>query len=139
MEIPKHFLFETLRTLDLPAADFAIFGSGPMWARSIRESTDLDIVARGKAWEWATKNGVKEIKQNSGLECRHFAGKSIEIYGDWFPGEWSVDELIDTADIVDGIRFVNLASVIEWKKRMGREKDLNDLILIEEYQKKYPE
>ncbi len=67
------------------------------------------------------------------------AGNSIEIYGDWFPGEWSVDELIDTADIVDGIRFVNLASVIEWKKRMGREKDLNDLILIEEYQKKYPE
>ena len=135
MNIPRHSLFETLKDLALPMDDCAIFGSGPMWLRGIRESTDLDIIARGKAWEWAKLNGTVEIKEGSGLECAHFSGKSIEIYHDWYPGEWDIDELIDTADVVDGIRFVKLNSVIEWKKRMGREKDAWDLVLIDAYLK----
>lgn len=135
MNIPHHPLFEALKDLALPMDDYAIFGSGPMWLRGIRESTDLDIIARGKAWEWAKQSGTVEIKESSGLECVHFSGKSIEIYSDWYPGEWDINALIDTADVVDGIRFVQLDSVIEWKKRMGREKDARDLVLIDAYLK----
>lgn len=134
MQVPNHPLFESLKELSLPAEDFAIFGSGPMWVRDIRTSSDLDIIARGRAWEWVQKHGVKTIKEGSLLECWHFSGQSIEVYNGWYPGEWDIDELIDTADVVDGIRFVALTSVIEWKKRMGREKDKNDLKLIEQYQ-----
>lgn len=139
MQIPKHPLFETLRGLALPADDFAVFGSGPMWVRGIRESKDLDLVARGKAWEWAREHGEKKINPVSGLECRYFAEGSIEIYAGWYPGDWNIDALIDTADVIDGIRFVQLGSVIEWKERMGREKDQKDLVLLEEYRLQYPE
>lgn len=48
---------------------------------------------------------------------------------------FNVKEVVENADIIDGIRFVNLETTIKWKRRMGREKDLEDIRLIEEYLK----
>ncbi|MFZ2187855.1 MAG: hypothetical protein WAV46_04510 [Candidatus Moraniibacteriota bacterium] len=133
VQLPDHRLFQELKKLSFPAGEYAIFGSGPMWVRGIRESHDLDIIARGEAWEWAKANGQVTIKENSELECAQFADGNIEVYQDWYPGKWDVDTLIESADMIEGIPFVRLASVIDWKKIMGREKDGEDLILIEEY------
>jgi hypothetical protein len=41
--------------------------------------------------------------------------------------------LVDTADIIEDIRFVKLEHVLNWKRMMGREKDLKDIGLIETY------
>lgn len=136
MNLPKHQLFDELKKLRLPEGEWAVFGSGPMWVRGIRESSDIDIIARGAAWEWAKTNGETGIKEGSGLEYAHFAGDGIEVYRDWYPGEWNIDVLIDDAEVVDGVPFVRLESVIKWKKIMGREKDAKDLVLIEEYLKR---
>ena len=103
-----------------------------MWMRGIRESNDLDVICRGSAWEQAQTHGKVQIKEN-GLECVRFAEGNIEIYRDWDPGKWNIDELIDTAEIVDGIPFARLDFVIDWKKKMGREKDQKDLALIKKY------
>lgn len=137
MNVPKHPLFEELRKLSLASGEYAVFGSGPMWVRGIRESNDIDVIARGKAWEWAKENGNVIIKENSRLECAQFANGDIEIYHDWYPGQWNINELIETAEIIENIPFVRLESVIEWKKKMGREKDEKDLILIQEYLSKH--
>ncbi len=139
MKIPDHPLFETLKKLDFPVGQYAIFGSGPMWARGIRESDDLDIIVRGEAWEQAKANGVVGVKEYSGLQYAYFADGKIEVYDGWYPGEWNVDELIETAEMIDGIPFVRLESVVEWKKIMGREKDKNDLSSIQEYLSKNQE
>lgn len=133
MNLPNHPLFEELKKIGLPDGDYAIFGSGPLWVRGIRESNDLDIIARGSAWEWAKGNGNFGMKEECHLECVHFADGNIEIYRDWAPGEWDIDRLIDTAEIIEGIPFVRLEHVIEWKKQKSREKDMRDLILIEGY------
>lgn len=138
MKIPEHPLFEALRKLDFPVGQYAIFGSGPMWVRGIRESDDLDIIARGGAWEQAKAGGIVGVKEYSGLQYVHFADEKIEAYNDWYPGKWDIDKLIDTAEIIDGIPFVRLESVVEWKKIMGREKDGKDLVLIQEYLLKNP-
>ncbi len=133
MNLPNHALFEELKKLDFQKGDYAIFGSGPLWVRGIRESNDIDIVTRGKTWEWALKNGIIDTKEDSGLKRARFADGSIEVYNDWYPDKWDIDMLIDTAELVDGIPFVQLELVIEWKKIMGREKDVKDLALIQEY------
>jgi len=133
MHLPNHSLFEELKKIGLPEGDYAIFGSGPLWVRGMRESNDLDIIARGSAWEHAKANGMVDVKEECNLERARFADGRIEIYHDWCPGEWNIDELIDTAERVDGIPFVKLEYVIDWKKQKGREKDMKDLILIEEY------
>lgn len=133
LTLPKHQLFDELKRLSLPMGEYAIFGSGPLWVRGIRDSSDIDIITRGETWGWAKANGQVVSKETSGLECAQFADGAIEIYRDWYPGIWNIDTLIETAEIIEGIPFVRLESVMEWKKKMGREKDIEDLALINEY------
>ncbi len=131
--IPEHGLFQELKRLNLPEGEYVVFGSGPLWVRGIRESSDIDILACGSAWQWAKENGKVGIKEYSGLEYASFADGNIEIYNRWYPGEWDADSLIKHAEIIDGIPFVPLAQVMNWKKVMGREKDEKDLVLIKTY------
>lgn len=133
MHIPHHSLFESLRKLAFQKGEYAVFGSGPMWVRGIRESNDIDIIVRETVWEWARANGKPGLKEEIGLEYVSFADGDIEVYHDWHPGKWDIDTLIDTAEIIDGIPFVRLDSVIDWKEQKGREKDQKDLALIQKY------
>ena len=56
-----HRFFRELRSLRLPADDFVICGSGPLFARGwIDDPGDLDIVARGAAWEIVAGLGTVE-------------------------------------------------------------------------------
>lgn len=57
----------------------------------------------------------------------------IEIYGGWSPGEWDIDELIETAEIVRETRYVTLENVFRWKKLANRPKDLTDIKNLERY------
>ena len=54
-------LFDSVKSLNLPVSDFAIFGSGPLIVRGIiPASNDLDIICRGQAWERVKAIGVLE-------------------------------------------------------------------------------
>jgi hypothetical protein len=45
-------LLVKLREFDLPEGDYAVFGSTPLVACGLlREVHDLDVVARGAAWD----------------------------------------------------------------------------------------
>ena len=57
----------------------------------------------------------------------------IELWKDWKPGQWDIQELIDKAEIIDGLPFVKLEYVVEWKRQNGREKDLKDIKTAEEF------
>jgi hypothetical protein len=117
---------EELKKLNLPTDQFAIFGSGPLAIRKLRESYDLDIVVKSELWEELIKK-YKPKKDNL------IKIGSIEIYKDWLPWFSNVNKLIDDADVIDGLRFVKLKYVLKWKKVMNREKDRKDIKLIEEY------
>jgi|GEM_PF-1887196 len=68
----------------------------------------------------------------SGTRRLLLAGGDIEIFDRWFPGAgWNIDDLIDGADVVSGIRFVALQEVLAWKRAMKREKDSEHIRLIE--------
>ena len=135
-ELTQNPLFGQLAKLELPTADFAVFGSGPMYAYALREQIhDLDLIARGSAWKKAAilQAPVKPAS-GDGNVIRLF-DDAIEIFDSWAPGEWDVNEVIDTAEVLQEIKFVTLANVLKWKKLMGREKDLTDIQKIEEYLK----
>ena len=57
----------------------------------------------------------------------------MEFFNGWAWGNWTADELIDSADIIDEIRFVSLQYVLKWKQLMDRKKDLQDIELITAY------
>ncbi|HYN97195.1 MAG TPA: hypothetical protein VES42_25430 [Pilimelia sp.] len=122
-----------LLSLGLPTEDYAVFGSGPLLAHGLRSDVrDLDVLARGRAWERALRYGTPRIPPSgNGRMVVLFDGR-IEIFDEWVSADWNVDELIDSADIVDGIRFIPLATVLRWKKSVSRAKDRQDVTAIEQ-------
>ncbi|MFW6014164.1 MAG: hypothetical protein ACOCQG_03225 [Candidatus Nanoarchaeia archaeon] len=112
--------------MNLPRDKFAVFGSGPLAMRSIRDVNDLDVIVKEDLWKELEKKYKK--KKNNVLTSR-----SIEIARRWTSGFYEVDSLIDDADVFEGIKFVKLGYVIEWKKKKARKKDKEDIKLIEDY------
>jgi hypothetical protein len=127
----EHPFFGLLGSLHLPSEDFAIAGSGPLFARGwIAEIGDLDVIARGQAWRRICQLGeVEEALLASVHRVLLFDGK-IEILDGWFPATWDINTLIDKADLMSGLRFIKLEVVAETKKLLRRPQDIHHLEMI---------
>jgi len=106
-----------LKSYELPKKDFAVFGSGPMYVAGLREQiNDVDVICRGEAWEKS-----KDLEKHD----------QIDFFNSWMPGKWNVDDLIDQAEEIDGMKFVQLKEVLKWKKIASRDKDKEDIEILE--------
>lgn len=119
---------EQIKNLSFPENQFAVFGSGPLAIRSLRKSNDIDIIVKVELWSEVSKKYKVSNTDKAMIRIN-----DIEIFKSWNLINVSVDELIDSADVIEGIRFVKLKYVLDWKKNLGRPKDLEDIKLIEEY------
>ncbi len=129
-------LTEILKSLNLPKGEYAIFGSGPLAVRKIRDSSDLDVILTEALFEKLKKK--KEFiysTEKDGYKVERLLLDNIEFFKSWAPGNWDTNELVKNAEEIDGLCFVKLSEVIKWKKLLGREKDKKDLKLIDEYLK----
>lgn len=125
-----HPLLTRLVELDLDPSSHALFGSGPLLVRGwIDDVGDLDVIARGKAWQQAMAVGRLEHVADSGVDIV-MIGESITVGTQWGIGDFSVDELIDTAETIGVIRCVLLEHVIAYKEIARRPKDLEHLAVI---------
>ncbi len=116
-------LFDLVRSLGLPDGDYAIFGSGPLIVRGIIEATnDLDIITRPAAWELVTQLGEVSTFDDGNARVDLFDGR-ITFGTTWKYGEFDLDELIDTAEVIDGLPFVRMEHVVAYKEAAGRPKD----------------
>lgn len=130
----SHPFFKKLLSLNLPREDFAIAGSGPMYARNLIDKLgDVDVIARGKAWETAVEHGRPVPAPYSTVEVVKLFDESVEILDGWFPEIWSVDDLFDNAELIDGIQFVSLEVVRRTKEKMRRPKDVEHIAIIDKY------
>lgn len=123
-------LLKELDALDLPKDQYVITSSGPLAVRGIREAHDIDLVVTPKLWEaLKQKHPVKEM----GL-CDSIQIGNIDILGN-FRSErlFTSEDQINQADVIDGHRYVNLETIIAFKKQLGRDKDKRDLELIKDY------
>ncbi len=129
----KTKIISILQKIGLDKDQFAVFGSGPMCVRGWRDFHDLDLLVKEGVFEQLRKDNEVAVA-GSGDECikKIVDGVEIEFFYGWHPGEWDAKMLIERADIIDGYRFVRLEDVVKWKKIKGREKDWNDIKIIEE-------
>lgn len=69
---PGGELFGKIRALGLPIGDYAIFGSGPLAVRGLMPGArDLDVVARGTAWErWRRLGPVRAAHEVDSMSSR---------------------------------------------------------------------
>jgi hypothetical protein len=123
-----------LKSCKLPVGAYAIFGSGPMAIRGIRENRDIDIIVTPELWENLSKTFPK-CELETGLKL----SENIEAWISWVG--FSTEELvalIEQAEVFDGFPFVPLEYVIHYKSIQGREKDIEDITLIRHYLDKNP-
>ena len=130
-------LFAELKGLNLPAGDFAIFGSGPLIVRGIiPTSNDLDILCRRQAWLTVQELGEPEYLSDYDVNILTMCDGQLTFGEKWGIGEFDTDELIDSAEVIDGLPFVRLGHVASYKKISKRPKDLEHLEALEAYNKK---
>ncbi len=132
-------LFRNLKSLNLPIDEYAIFGSGPIGIRNLREMHDIDIIVTKKLYnkylcnpDWKKKSICENNEYFEGLKNDQL---KIEMWKDWYTG-WDINELIQEAETIDSMPFIKLDYVIKWKKFWRTEKDLKDVEIIKEFQKK---
>ncbi len=123
--------FEELKKLELPKDMFAVFGSGPLAIRGLRENKDIDLIVKKELCNKLIKE--HEVKDSNG-ECISIG--NVDIFKNWKPWFDDIDLLIEDSDIFDEIRFVKLKYVLEFKKSRNKEKDQKDVELIKEFLKK---
>lgn len=120
-------LFDELRRLELPTGQYAVFGSGPMGVRGLREIGDVDVIASPALFaKLATKYSAEDHEH--GLHKIQIG--RVEILDGWYPKVGEVDELIASAEIIEGLQFVQLDKVLAWKQAYGRAKDEKDIQLL---------
>ena len=134
MALSEHKLIRLLEGLALPVSDYVVTGSGPLLAHRLKgEIHDIDLVARGRAWEMAARdNRPRRSKSGLGLRIVLFGG-DIEVFNHWLGGLTDIDAMIDSSELIEGVPFLSLADTLRWKRGLGRAKDLSDIALIEHH------
>jgi len=130
-------LLSELDKLNLPKDKYAITSSGPMGIRNIREIGDLDIIVYPEIWQDLSKKYKIVIENN--INSIYIG--NMQILGDKSiytnPKFGDLISQIDNADLINGHRYVQLKTVLEIKKQKDRQKDIDDVKLIEDYLSKY--
>lgn len=138
MEI-KRGIFEEIERLSLPPDQFMVLGSGIMAARGIREIGDIDLLVKEELFEELKNNGWKyEVIEIGGKPREKISKDGVEAFKDfwWDGGSLEPESGIAMAEKIKGINFIPLRVLLEVKKSMNREKDIQDVILIEKYLEK---
>lgn len=134
-------IFERIKKLNLPNNEYVVVG-GAMEAHGIRNARDIDIVVTKKLFNELSKArkwdkyvvyqeysyGIKKIMHSDELDVISHYSFEDKYY-------CPIEELITGADVIEGISFVSLHELLKWKKACAREKDLKDVILIEDFLK----
>jgi len=119
------------KELNLPNEECFIYGSGPLGVREIREVNDLDVFVTDDLYEKLKKKYPQSVKEDK------IQIGEIEIYPPlmwyWEDKVGDLKTVMERAELIDGIRFILLKDLITLKKEMGRQKDFEDIRLIEDY------
>ena len=129
-----------VKELGLPLDQIIIIGSGILDQLGIRQSADIDVATNREALEEIARSDdwVEKIDKNQRQYLVKYDG-SVEIWDGWEIDGRIVeyDELLGYAVEYDGVKFVNLDFLRRWKNWRGREKDMQDVRLIDEWRAKH--
>lgn len=135
-------IFEEIEKLDLPNDEVVVLGSGILSALGIREAEDIDLLIKPELFEKIKSEGWQyEIIEIEGKPRDMLSKGNTQAFKDfwWEDKTLLPEEGIARAQKINGINFISLQTLLEYKKSMKREKDLRDVLLIEQYLRDHPE
>jgi len=137
----NHSKFAALTKYNLPPGQFAITGSGPLGIRNLKKIGDIDIVVSPELCDiLIEKYGVTD---DGKVKKIIFPEDNIEAFWESSfytqpkdPDAPTTADIITEAEIIEGLPFATLEVVLYFKNKMKRDKDLEDIRLVEEWQRK---
>lgn len=119
---------QKIKELNLPSGSYVVVGSGILNALEIRESGDIDLIVSDEIYKKFENEGWQKDKWSDQVVLKHDV---FDLGRSWY-GK-TVDELKENTQYIEDIPYLSLEDVYIWKKSLGRDKDLQDLKLIDEY------
>ncbi|MCD6225524.1 nucleotidyltransferase domain-containing protein [bacterium] len=122
-----NFLIDELKKLHLPPGKYAVFGSAVMAVRGIREAPNIDVIVTNDLWKRLLEKFSPD--KEGFIRVGH-----VKISNWWFvPTRKDIPTMIKEAEIIQGVPFVKLEEVLEYKSKLNRWKDQRDVALIKEF------
>ncbi len=126
--------FSVLRQFNLPCDQYAITGSGPLGIRNLKAIGDIDIIVIQELWDQLVakygitdQNGVRKIAFPGGVVEGFQEGSFYEEpFDNQVP---SIPSRIANAEMIDGLPFDSMETILYFKRKAQREKDLKDIRL----------
>ena len=128
---------DKVKALNLPLDQIIVIGSGILDQLGIRPASDIDLAASSDLMKKLSEESGDWLKKFDDNQRFYFVKDdgSAEVWDGWvFDGQTvSYDDLLDYAVEYDGVRFVDLEFLRKWKSWRGRETDVRDVELIDEW------
>ncbi len=126
-------IFKELEKLKLPLGEYVVIGSGLLDALGLRAARDLDVVVSYRlARELINSNLFNQV-DNFGFPKLIKGKVEIITHLAWDKFNLSNEEAIKSALMIKGHPFMNPELTIRFKMALGREKDFQDIKLLQDY------
>ena len=121
----KQSLIQRLKELPFPATEYWVVAGGAMVLHGFRPQTrDIDLGYSTLLADKLEEQGYF-VSRCEDETRKILYSEDIEIFENWLEG---------TVEIISGVPVVCVDGLIQMKKKLGREKDLEDIVLIEKTQ-----
>ena len=118
----KHSLRQRLSELPFSKTEYWVVAGGAMVLHGFRPQTqDIDLGCSTSLADQLEQQGYAVSHCEDGTR-KILYSENIEIFENWIEG---------TVDIISGVPVVCVDGLIQMKKKLGREKDLADIALLE--------
>jgi len=139
IDLKNNSIFKKLDSLNLNPDEYIIMGSGIMYALGIRdmeEINDIDILVSENEWEKVKNKGKLKYSKADDSPVISFMDDKLCIYIKWIPSEYTeytFSKCSKRKQLIQGYPFQTIGDLLEWKIKMGREKDNKHVVAIEKY------
>jgi hypothetical protein len=117
-------IIKMIKDMELPLNEYWITSGAGLVIHGVKETTnDIDLGCTTNLVELFLKKGCKYTVEKDNSRIVQI-NDTIEILENWF-----VDEIV----IIDGLPVGSLESIKKQKAQLGREKDIKDIKIIDDY------
>ena len=133
-------IFLELKKLNFPKEKYLVIGGAALAGRGLKETRDLDILLSRDFMEKLRKDSNWSYHpriiptEEAGLVSDD---GTVELYPTVGGIDLPFEDMKTREEIIEGIPFADLHDIVKIKESYGREKDLKDIVLIQNYLKKY--
>lgn len=126
-------IYQRVKKLNLPKGKYVVCAGSALEGYGIRKSSDIDLTVTKDVYKQLKSLGWNERTRPNGFKGLKKDGCEVAFNFNCGGYQATTKHLIETANIIDGIPFMNLKEIIKFKQARNSKKDRIDIKLIEKY------